>query len=284
MLARLVVLHDPARAERILVDAVDLPGEREPVAEVEPALQLGRRPLAAEEHLEPPRHERELRLALRRAPLLRDRATASSRARAPASRSCPCARPARLVEALAHQAHRSFDDALVEPLDAELLRQAREELVERVVRDGAAQLRVDLRVDRARAEEPLDEPRRRAVGEALELGHVERRLRLELLEHERMRQPRRALERAERALEAPLPRVRARERVGAGRSRDASSASARSRSRSVGASSSDHVSADSGRRRVQRRTSSGSNAACTSSQNGLGSRGLPSSVAASRTR
>ena len=67
-------------------------------------------------------------------------------------------------------------------------------------------------------------------------------------------------------------------------SRDASSASARRRSRSVGASSSFHVSADSGRRRVQRRTSSASKTACTSSQNGLGSRGLPSSVAASRTR
>ena len=38
-----------------------------------------------------------------------------------------------------------------------------------------------------------------------------------------------------------------------------------------------------GRRRVARRTSSGSKSAATSSQNGLGSRGLPSSVAASRT-
>ena len=66
-------------------------------------------------------------------------------------------------------------------------------------------------------------------------------------------------------------------------SRAASSASARRRSRSVGAASSSHVSCESGRRRVQRRTSSGSKSATTSSQNGLGSRGLPSSVAASRT-
>ena len=40
-------------------------------------------------------------------------------------------------------------------------------------------------------------------------------LRLELLEHERMRQLRRPPERARRALEPPLPAVRARERVGA---------------------------------------------------------------------
>ena len=66
-------------------------------------------------------------------------------------------------------------------------------------------------------------------------------------------------------------------------SRAASSASARRRSRSVGAASSSQVSRESGRRRVQRRTSSGSKSAATSSQNGLGSRGLPSSVAASRT-
>ena len=57
----------------------------------------------------------------------------------------------------------------------------------------------------------------------------------------------------------------------------------RSRSRSVGAASSSQVSCESGRRRVQRRTSSGSKSATTSSQKGLGSRGLPSSVAASRT-
>ena len=49
VLARLVVLHDPARAERVDVDAVDLPRQREPVAEVEAALQLLRRPLAAEQ-------------------------------------------------------------------------------------------------------------------------------------------------------------------------------------------------------------------------------------------
>ena len=64
----------------------------------------------------------------------------------------------RLVEARAHQSHRGVGDALLELLDAELLRDAREELEERRVRDGALELRVDLRVDRARVEEALDEP------------------------------------------------------------------------------------------------------------------------------
>jgi hypothetical protein len=68
------------------------------------------------------------------------------------------------------------------------------------------------------------------------------------------------------------------------RSSAARVATARKRSRSVGASSSGQVSVDSGRRRVQRTMSSLSNTAWTSSQNGLGSRGVPSSVAASRTR
>src|SRR5260370_505987 len=63
VLAGLVVLADPGGAERILVDPVDLAGEAEPVAEIEPARELRRRALAPEEHLEPPRHERELRLA-----------------------------------------------------------------------------------------------------------------------------------------------------------------------------------------------------------------------------
>ena len=93
-----------------------------------------------------------------------------------------------------------------------------------------------------------------------------------------------AAERRARAREPALPVVRVGERarlVGVGA---ASCASARSRSRSVGAASSGHVSAESGRRAVARATSSSSKTAATSSQNGLGSRGAPSSVAASRTR
>ena len=177
MLAGLVVLHDPARAERILVDAVDLSGQRQPVAEIEPSLQLGRRTLAAEEHLETPRHERELRLALRADDGLE--VAPQRRVELPRLhlRHVHAYALQRLLEAGAHQAHRIVENAFVELLDAELLRHPREELVERVVRDGAAQLRVHLRVDRARTEEALDEPGRRAVGEPLELGHVERRLR-----------------------------------------------------------------------------------------------------------
>jgi hypothetical protein len=64
----------------------------------------------------------------------------------------------------------------------------------------------------------------------------------------------------------------------------ASDATARTRSRSFGAASSCHVSAESARRFVQRSTSSGGNSVRASSQNGLGSRAAPSSVAASRTR
>src|SRR5207237_1156611 len=55
----------------------------------------------------------------------------------------------------------------------ELLRQAGVELVERLVRDLAAQHRVGLGVDRLRVDDALEEPGRRAVGEALELGRRE---------------------------------------------------------------------------------------------------------------
>src|SRR5262249_44696813 len=54
-LAGLVVLDDPARAERVDVDPVDLPGKAHSLAEVEPALQLGGRALHAERDLELPR-------------------------------------------------------------------------------------------------------------------------------------------------------------------------------------------------------------------------------------
>src|SRR5580765_8527453 len=50
VLARLVVLDDAARAERIDVDSVDLSRERHAWSQLEPTLQLGRRPLGAEQH------------------------------------------------------------------------------------------------------------------------------------------------------------------------------------------------------------------------------------------
>ena len=64
MLARLVVLDDPARAERVDVDAVDLPREGHALGELEPALQLRRGALGAEQHLEAARDERHVRSGL----------------------------------------------------------------------------------------------------------------------------------------------------------------------------------------------------------------------------
>ena len=86
---------------------------------------------------------------------------------------------------------------------AELLRQPRVELVQRAVRDRAAEHRVDLGVDRLRRDDALDQPGRRAVGEPLELGDAERRLAAEELGAD----ARVALQGAARAAEAPLPVV-----------------------------------------------------------------------------
>jgi hypothetical protein len=73
---------------------------------------------------------------------------------------------------------------------------------------------VGLRVDRLRGEEPLDKPGGGAVGEALELGDADHAARPELLEDQRMRDPRRPAEGAARPLQPPVPAVRARERIG----------------------------------------------------------------------
>src|SRR5207248_1107574 len=59
-LARLVVLDDPARAERVDVDAVDLAAQEETLPQLEAALQLGRGAVAAEADLEAPRQQAEL--------------------------------------------------------------------------------------------------------------------------------------------------------------------------------------------------------------------------------
>src|SRR5581483_2414220 len=121
--------------------AVDLPREREPAAEVEAALQLRCGALRAERDLEPPRDERQLRLAL----------CADDRLEVAPERLVELARLhlrhvhahalQRLLEARAHEPDRVLHDAFLEVLDAELLRQAREELEERAVRDRALQLR-----------------------------------------------------------------------------------------------------------------------------------------------
>ena len=89
-----------------------------------------------------------------------------------------------------------------------LLGQPREELEEGLVRHLAAQAGVDARVDRPRVDDALDEPHRGAVGEELELGDAERRPRLELAQHDRVREPRRPGERGARAIEPAIPAVR----------------------------------------------------------------------------
>ena len=87
----------------------------------------------------------------------------------------------------------------------------------------------------------------------------------------------RPVERRRRPLEPPAPsRSRARGRLPRARRGRRASASARRRSRSVGAASSSRVSADSGRRTLAADVV-GSNSSRTASQNGLGSRGVPSS-------
>ncbi len=77
--------------------------------------------------------------------------------------------------------------------------------------DHPAQHRVGLGVDRLRVDHPLEEPRRRAVDEALELGRAEGRPSAERLEHGRVAQPRPPVEREPGAAQAPRPAVRLRE-------------------------------------------------------------------------
>src|SRR5205814_975823 len=76
--------------------------------------------------------------------------------------------------------------------------------------------RVDDLVDRARPDQPVDEPDRRAVGEGLQLGDAEARLRAELLEDERVSQAGRTLEGPQRTVEPPLPAVRLRQSAARG--------------------------------------------------------------------
>src|SRR6185437_13802111 len=111
-----------------------------------------------------------------------------------------------------HETDGRLDVGLVERLDSELARQPGEELVEGRVRDRSAQLRIDLGVDRLRVEETLDEPGRRAVRKALQLGDTEGEPLHELRQHRGVPEAGPALERAACPLEAPLPAVRARER------------------------------------------------------------------------
>ena len=170
-----------------------------------------RRALAAERHLEALRDERELRRSLRAHERLEVAPERLVELLALQLGQLHAHAVHRLVEAAAQERQRAVELRLVEPLDAELLRDAAEELVQRAVRDRAAQLRVDVRVDRPRIEQPVDEPRGRAVGEALELRHVEARPLAEVLEDERVAQQRRPAERVQRTVEPAVPAVRERE-------------------------------------------------------------------------
>ena len=161
--ARLVVLDDPARAARVDVDPVDLPGERDAVAQVEAALQLRRRALRAEPDLEPARHERRLRARPRRGRAARDRGAGSARARAARARSSPSGRRR------AHPRGRSQRNSSA---SSRLLSSTRSlpiafgqpgvEPVQRRVRDRAAQHRVDLAVDLLRVRSGARRTRRRS--------------------------------------------------------------------------------------------------------------------------
>ena len=136
-LTRLVVLDDPARAERVEVDAVDLPGQREGV-EIEPSLQLLRRPLRPERHLEPARDELELRgrFVAHEGFEIAEQALLEL---APLEVGQLHPDPGhRLREALAQELERPVELLRTQLLDPELLRQTGEELVQRRVCDLAA--------------------------------------------------------------------------------------------------------------------------------------------------
>ena len=212
-LARLVVLHDPARAERVDVDPVDLPGQREAV-DPEPALELWRRPLGAERDLELARDETERRLGFFADEVLQVAPHALFElAPLEVAELDPDAALDRLRQALAQELERLVEPLRIDTLGADALRQAGVELEQGLVRDRPAQSGVDLAVDRARADQPLDEPDRGAVRERLQLGHGERLPGAELVEQHGVGQMRGPRERAERPDEPAIPAVRVRERV-----------------------------------------------------------------------
>ena len=174
--ARLVVDHDPARAERVAVDAVDLPRDGE-AAEVEAALQLGGGALGAERDLEPVRDERRRRLGLRAHELLEVAGEALLQLAPLELREVgPDVSLECRGKALAHEVERVVERLGLHLLGAGPLRQALVEAEQHLMGDAPAQQRVDLGVDRPRRDDALEEPHRRAVGEALEVGDGEARL------------------------------------------------------------------------------------------------------------
>ena len=186
-----------------------LPLTKRPSPSSRPALELGRRAVGAEADLEPPRQERERRLRLGADEALEVAAEALAQlGRLDLAELEPHAEPSALSR---HRSRNSSAGSRVSGVTrslAELLRQAGVEGVERLVGDLAAQQRVGLGVDRLRVDDPLEEPGRRAVDEALELGRAEDGAAAELREHRRVAEPRVAPEGAPCALEAARPAVR----------------------------------------------------------------------------
>src|SRR5581483_1875893 len=131
-LPRLVVLHDPAGAERVDVDAVDLPREEDAVAELEPALELRRRAVAPEADLEAAGLEHELRARLlAHEPLEVAPERLAQLRRRDLAELEPHARAERVVEAALEERQRPLEVLGRRPVGAELLRQAAVERVER---------------------------------------------------------------------------------------------------------------------------------------------------------
>src|SRR6185503_17517234 len=212
--AELVVLHDASGAERIDVDPVDLPGDGE-ATELEAPLQLDRRRARAEADLEPPRDEWQAELELlldemlevARQGLLQLEPLQVGELHAHPAGDC-------LGEAFAQEDERLVQAVGLDRIRPEPLRQAAVEAVERLVRDSAANARIEDGVDLLRVNDALEEPHRGAIEEALELRDREAGALGELLDDERMGKRRLAVEGGEGALDAPLPAVRQRERAG----------------------------------------------------------------------
>ena len=164
----------------------------------------------------------------------------------------------RVVEAAAEEADGALDVLGRDAVVPELLRQSGVELVQGAVRDRPAQHRIDDCVDRLRRHDALEQPRGGAVGEALQLGDAERRLRAEPRQQGVVRDACVAAERRACACEPAAPVVRVGQRARLFGLRDGELCQRAHRSRSVGAASSPQVSADSGLREVARATSSSS--------------------------
>ena len=208
-LPRLVVLDDPPGAERVDVDPVDLPREEDVVGELEAALELRSRALRSEGDFEPTRDESHLRRGLVAEESFEIRAQGVPElGRLQLGEIEPYSGLERGVETAMHERGRRLEILGRDALGVELSREHRVEAMQCRVEHLAAKHRVGLGVDSLGIDHPLEEPRRRAVGEPFELGRGEDGLGGERLEHGGALQRRRAVERHSGAVESPRPVVR----------------------------------------------------------------------------